>query len=218
MYRCCIFDLDGTLLNTLTALSYCTNLALGKYGLGRVPTEEFKWIVGDGYVNQIKRSLTYLGDKELVHLEEACKDYMEIFHKHCMYEVRPYEGILKMLEELKRQGIKLAVFSNKPHDQTVVSIEEAFGKGFFDEIAGQIDGVPKKPDPSGAIRIARKLGVKKEECLYIGDTNTDMKTGIAAGMDTLGVLWGFRSREELEAFHPMAVIEHPKEILNYIEK
>ncbi|MEE1312281.1 MAG: HAD family hydrolase [Lachnospiraceae bacterium] len=217
MYRCCIFDLDGTLLNTLNALSYCSNAALRKYGLGEIPTEEFKWMVGDGYRNQMRRALIYLGDKELVHWEEACKDYMEIFREHSMYGVQPYDGILETIRQLKEMEIKLAVLSNKPNGQAINNIEEIFGKEYFDFIAGQIDGVPKKPDPSGALRIAKQFGVRPEECLYIGDTNTDMKTGIGAGMKTIGVTWGFREREELEAFSPVTIIDHPQQIVDLIQ-
>lgn len=213
MFRCCIFDLDGTLLNTLHTLSYCTNLTLEKYGLGTVPTEEFRWIVGDGYRNQIKRSLTYLGDTELEHWEEACEEYMKIFDANCMYGIEIYEGIPEMLKALKEKGILLAVLSNKPNQQAIYNVEEIFGKGFFDDIAGQIDGIPKKPDPGSAFAMAQRLGVKPEECLYIGDTNTDMKTGLAANMKTIGVTWGFRDREELEAFGPAAVIDHPDQIV-----
>lgn len=213
MYKCCIFDLDGTLLNTLTALSYCTNHVLHGYGLGEIPTEEFKWMVGDGYRNQIKRALIYLGDKELVHYEEACKNYMDFFSRNSMYHVEPYTGIRQMLSELKEMGMIITVLSNKPDGQAVVNIEKSFGKGYFDYVAGQIDGVPKKPDPSGALRIAERFGIQPEECLYIGDTNTDMRTGISAGMCTIGVLWGFRKRKELEEFHPYAIIHHPSEII-----
>lgn len=218
MFKCCIFDLDGTLLNTLSALSYCTNHVTRGYGMGEIPTEEFKWMVGDGYVNQMKRALTYLGDKKLLHLEETCKNYMEFFAKNCLHEVKPYDGILETIAKLKEMGLKIAVFSNKPHQQAVDNIKAIFGEGVFDYVAGQMDGVPKKPDPSGALNIAEKFGVKPEECLYVGDTNTDMKTGTSAGMCTLGVLWGFRGREELEACHPADIIAHPSEIVDWAKK
>lgn len=218
MYKCCIFDLDGTLLNTLTALSYCTNHVVRDYGLGEIPTEEFKWMVGDGYRNQMKRALTYLGDTELVHLEETCKNYIDFFSRHCLYEVKPYDGIPELLEELKKKELKLAVFSNKPNQQAIDNINGIFGEGYFDYIAGQIDGIPKKPDPSGAWKIAEQFGVKPEECIYIGDTNTDMKTGTAAGMYTVGVLWGFRDREELEMYHPNKIIGHPSEIMTLLQE
>ena len=216
MYRCCIFDLDGTLLNTLTALSYCTNHVVKGYGMGEIPTEEFKWMVGDGYRNQMKRALTYLGDTGLVHLEETCKNYIDFFSKNSLYQVHPYEGIPEVLEELKGMGMKLAVFSNKPNQQAIDNVEGIFGKDYFNYVVGQIDGVPKKPDPSGALKIAKMFGAAPEECIYIGDTNTDMKTGIAAGMYTIGVLWGFRERQELEMFHPDAIISHPSEITKFV--
>jgi phosphoglycolate phosphatase len=218
MYQCCIFDLDGTLLNTLEALSYCTNHVVEPYGLGRIPTEEFKWMVGDGYRNQMKRALTYLGDDKLTYFEETCKNYIEFFGKHCLHEVKPYDGIVETLQELKDKGMKLAVLSNKPNQQTIDNVKAIFGEEMFDFIAGQVDGVPIKPDPGGALRIAKQFDVAPEACLYIGDTNTDMKTGKAAGMCTIGVLWGFREREELEAFHPAAIVEHPSEIVKWIQE
>ena len=216
MYKCCVFDLDGTLLDTLTALSYCTNHVTMGYGMGEIPREEFKWMVGDGYVNQMKRALSYLGDKDLVHLEECCKNYMEFFARNCLHGVVPYEGIPELLAELKKRGLILTVFSNKPDQQARDNITGIFGPDLFDHVAGQKEGFPKKPDPAGALRIAEIYGVKPEECLYIGDTNTDMKTGVAAGMYTIGVLWGFRDREELEACHPDRIIEHPLEILDFL--
>ena len=209
MYRCCIFDLDGTLLNTIHALTYTTNLVLARLGLGTVDEEHMKHFVGDGYLTQMERCLKYVGDSELIHYEESLPIYMEEFAKHCLHQVEPYPGILEMTRFLKGRGVKLAVLSNKPHARTVETIETFFGKGYFDAIAGEREGVPKKPDPRGVFVLAKELGVSLEECLYFGDTNTDMKTGQNAGVDTAGVLWGFRDRGELEAFHPKYLLENP---------
>ena len=218
MIRCCIFDLDGTLLNTLDALTYTTNLTLKEFGYGPVDPEHIKQFVGDGYRMQVKRALQYSGDRELLHYEEALSAYMRLFAEHCLYHVRPYEGIPELLEALKAQGIRIAVLSNKPHARTVENIEAVFGKDYFDIVAGQKDDVPKKPDPSGALKAAKICGADPSECLYFGDTNTDMKTGKNAKMTTVGVLWGCRGREELAAFQPEFLLEKPLDILTEIEK
>lgn len=214
MYRCAIFDLDGTLLNTLPALQRTTNLVLEHFGLGPVSTEQIKQFVGDGYKNQMRRALLACGDEKLTHYDEALEVYQREFAKNCNYEVKPYDGICDLLEALKQRHLKLAVLSNKPHERTVENIETVFGKGYMDMIAGEQEGVPKKPDPAGVYRILEKLEVTPEECLYFGDTNTDMRTGLAAGLTTVGVLWGFRDEEELKSFKPHYLIASPDEILN----
>lgn len=212
MYRCCIFDLDGTLLDTIHALTYTTNLVLKRLGLGEVDEAHMKHFVGDGYRTQMERCLKYAGDPELTRYEESLAIYTEEFASHCLYRVKPYEGIRELTEFLRSRGVKLAVLSNKPHARTVENIETIFGKGYFDAVAGEREGIPKKPDPRGVFALAAELGVPLEECLYFGDTNTDMLTGRNAGVDTVGVLWGFRDREELEAFAPAYLVEHPSEV------
>ncbi|MEY8336524.1 HAD family hydrolase [Lachnospiraceae bacterium 62-35] len=216
MYRCCIFDLDGTLLNTIHALTFTTNRVMERFGLPLVTEEQMKHFVGDGYKKQVERALLSAGDKGMEHYEEALLVYMKEFEKYCLYQVEPYDGIQELLDFLKKQGIKIAVFSNKPHLRAVENIEGTFGKGFFDLVAGEKPGIKKKPDPAGVFLIMEKLQVRPEECLYFGDTNTDMKTGKAAGLDTVGVLWGFRGREELEKFHPKYLISHPLQIIEIL--
>ena len=218
MYRCCIFDLDGKLLNTIHALTFTTNQVLKRLSLPELTEDQMKYCVGDGYKMQMRRSILAAGDRELVHFEESLPIYMEEFAKYCMYQVAPYDGIPDLLEFLKEKNVKTAVFSNKPHPMAVENIEGIFGKGYFDLIEGQKPEVPKKPDPTGVFLIMEKLQVKPEECLYFGDTNTDMRTGKAAGVDTVGVLWGFRKREELEEFHPKYLISSPLEICQAFEE
>lgn len=217
MYQCCIFDLDGTLLNTIHALTYTTNRVLERFGLGPADESHVMLFVGNGYRKQMERALIYCGDKELKHLEEAQTIYMEEFAKYCMYQVAPYEGITELLAFLKSQRIKIAVLSNKPHERTVENIYHVFGRGYFDLVAGEREGIPRKPDPTGALMIAEQLGVRPSQCLYLGDTNTDMETGIAAGMDTVGVTWGFRARQELESFRPRYVVDHPGEVIEIVK-
>lgn len=212
MYRLCIFDLDGTLLNTISALTYTTNMTLSAFGLPGIVPEQTKRMVGDGYKKQMERALTACGDEKLTHYEEALPLYMKNFAKYCMRDVKPYDGIPHLLAYLRENQVKIAVFSNKPHDQAVENIETVFGNGYFDCVRGEQPGTPKKPAPDGALSICAELKIKPEECLYLGDTNTDMRTGIAAGMDTVGVTWGFRDREELESFSPKYLVDAPAQV------
>lgn len=214
MIRCCIFDLDGTLLNTLSALRITVNLTLEHFGYPAIGEEKVKKFVGDGYKLLVERALKDAGDVELKHYEEALQVYMDTFAGHSMDQVEPYDGIAELLKQLKERGIKIAVLSNKPHERTVDNIETVFGKGYFDYVAGEQPGIPRKPDPAGVYRILEAFGEKPEACLYFGDTNTDMQTGLGAGLVTVGVTWGFRDREELESFHPQYVIDKPREVFD----
>lgn len=217
-YQLCMFDLDGTLLNTVGALTYSTNATLREFGLGPVTPDQVKRIVGDGYRMQMERALKLCGDEKLAFHEASLPIYMKNFSENCMREVAPYEGITEVLDWLKAQGIKIAVFSNKPHHQAVENIETIFGKDYFDAVFGEQAGTPKKPAPDGAWKLCRRLGITPEKTLYLGDTATDMKTGIAAGMDTVGVTWGFRERDELLACGPNGVIDHPLQIKELVEQ
>lgn len=218
MYRLCIFDLDGTLLDTIHALTLTTNRVLAHFGLKETDEAHMKLFVGNGYKTQMERSLKWAGDETLQYYEASLPVYLKEFEEHCLYRVAPYEGIREMLTFLKQQGVKIAVLSNKPHERTVENIEYAFGKGYFDAITGEREGVPKKPDPQGVFALAKELDINLSDCLYFGDTNTDMETGKNAGVDTVGVLWGFRDRKELEAFGPNYIIESPLEVKQIFEE
>lgn len=216
MYKVCIFDLDGTLADTVESMAVCANRALAKLGLQELPTENFRYYAGDGAAELVKRCLRDSGDTKLTHYDEMLALYKEYFSKGCMIGVTLYNGIPELLEELKRRDVHIAVLSNKPHAQAKDVVAQLFGEGYFDYVQGQREDVPRKPSPIGALRIAEQFAVKPEECLYLGDTDTDMQTGKAAGMYTFGVLWGFRTREELEANHADVIIAHPLEILEYM--
>ncbi|MBU9739027.1 HAD family hydrolase [Diplocloster agilis] len=212
MWKAVLFDLDGTLADTLKSLHYCTNRALKYCGLPGHPMEAYKTMVGDGAAKLLERALIAAGDTQLVNMEKITAKYKEVFAKDCMYEVKPYDGILELLGTLKERGIKIAVLSNKPHAQTIDVVETLFGKGYFDHVQGQQEGIRRKPYPDGALAIAAGFGIEPAECLYLGDTNTDMQTGNAAGMHTVGVTWGFRDREELEANQAQDIIDAPMEL------
>lgn len=215
--KACVFDCDGTLLDTLASIAYCANRALRDFGFRDFEKEAYKLFVGDGAATLIKRCLSRAGDENCLHFPEVFARYREYFAVDCMYEVRPYEGVPEAIAELKKRGIAVSVLSNKPHAETRKVIGDMFGAKTFDYVQGQMDGLPIKPAPDGALKIAEALRVRPEECLYIGDTGTDMKTGNAAGMHTVGVLWGFRDRQELMENHAQIIIEKPCEILGLLQ-
>ena len=210
--KLCIFDLDGTLAKTQESIARPVNMTLSYYGLPPQPVEAFNYFAGDGLKNALKRALAAAGDTDSSHLEEGlpmCRAWMQ---EDPCFHAEPYDGIVQALEELKKDDVKIAVFSNKPHESAVSVVETIFGKGFFDHIQGQTDEIPIKPDPEGVFEILTKYGAEKEECLYFGDTNTDMLTGHNAGVTTVGVTWGFRPRSELEEYGADIIIDSPKEI------
>ena len=218
--RLAVFDLDGTTANTLDNLAFCANSVTAFYGLSPVESFRFKYFVGDGSRVQMQRLLTYKGlysgEKDEPFLEEVYRRYLAFLMDHCADNVVPYDGIIEAVEALGRQGVKSVVFSNKPHDQAVKVVDTVFPKDLFAMVRGQIEGYPRKPDPAGALYLADKMGVSASECIYFGDTNTDMLTGKAAGMLTVGVLWGFREREELEKAGADIIISTPAEITSLI--
>ena len=217
MIKACIFDLDGTLTNTLDSLVYSTNETLKEMKLPQISEEQCRLFVGNGARVQMEKALGSSGSENLDRIEEAMQIYGRIFDANCTYHVVPYEGITEMLESMKNRGLKLAVLSNKPHKQAVHVVETIFGKETFQWIQGQIDTVPRKPDPMAVLQIAEKLGATPEETLYIGDSEVDVATGKNAQMHTVGVTWGFRGKEVLEDAGAELIVDSPEEIMNMIE-
>lgn len=216
MYRVCIFDLDGTLTDTLESLTYSVNETLKELGLGSITSEQCRQFVGDGARALMERTLRAVGDGELIRIEQAMEVYGRIFGENCTYHVKPYDGILDMLDELRERGIKTAVLSNKPHLQTVDVVGKILGKERFDGINGQKEGVERKPDPAGVFETLTALGIPKKECLYIGDSDVDMETARRAEVAAVGVSWGFRSREILSEAGADYIIDTPKELLELV--
>jgi phosphoglycolate phosphatase len=215
LYRACIFDLDGTLSDTLESIAYYSNAALTQCGYRAIPAADYRRIVGDGADMQMHRMLNILRG-EGNYTEEEIKSlrsvYNALYASDPLYLVKPYPGMAETLSLLKRNGLRTAVLSNKPDAWVQPIVRGLYPAGGFDLCIGQRPEIPRKPAPDGALLIARKLGVQPAECLYVGDTNTDMKTGAAAGMITVGVLWGFRGRQELEENHARYIIEKPEEL------
>ena len=216
MYKCCIFDLDGTLTNTLESMTYSVNLTLKEMGLSQITKDQCRMFVGNGARVLIEESLKVSGDPKASRIEEGMKIYGRIFDQNCTYHVTPYEGIPEMLKALKDRGIHLAVLSNKPDRQTVKVVKEIFGDNIFDYAQGQKDGIRRKPAPDGVWYLMEQMQVSKEECLYIGDSEVDAATGKNAGLKTIGVLWGFRDRKTLETAGADHLIERPEELLQFV--
>lgn len=214
--KACIFDLDGTLTNTLESMTYSVNLTLKEMGLSQITKDQCRMFVGNGARVLIEESLKVSGDPKASRIEEGMKIYGRIFDQNCTYHVTLYEGILEMLKALKDRGIHLAVLSNKPDRQTVKVVKEIFGDNIFDYAQGQKDGIRRKPAPDGVWYLMEQMQVSKEECLYIGDSEVDAATGKNAGLKTIGVLWGFRDRKTLETAGADHLIERPEELLQFV--
>lgn len=218
MIKAVLFDLDGTLSDSLASMALAGNTVLEQFGLPKMPVENYRYYCGDGAAMLVKRALSEAGDKELQYFDKAYEAYQEVFRKDCTFNVKPYDGIQEMLASLQKKGIKIAVVSNKPHDRTIDVVEKLFGLDAFDAVIGMKEGRKGKPDPAGALETAQILGVVPSECAFVGDTNVDMKTGTNAGMLRIGVLWGFRDREELVENGADEIVENPQELVEKLEQ
>lgn len=214
--KACIFDLDGTLTNTLESMTYSVNLTLEEMGLSKITKDQCRLFVGNGARVLMEKSLKVAGDTDASRIEEGMEIYGRIFDQNCTYHVTPYEGIPEMLKALKDKGIQLAVLSNKPDRQTVKVVKAIFGEELFDYAQGQKEGIRRKPEPDGVWYLMEQMHVSKEECLYIGDSEVDAATGRNAGLKTIGVLWGFRDRKTLETAEVDDLIDRPDELLQFV--
>lgn len=214
--KACIFDLDGTLTNTLESMTYSVNLTLEEMGLSKITKDQCRLFVGNGARVLMEKSLKAAGDTDASRIEEGMEIYGRIFDRNCTYHVTPYEGIPEMLKALKDKGIHLAVLSNKPDRQTVKVVKAIFGEELFDYAQGQKEGIRRKPEPDGVWYLIEQMHVSKEECLYIGDSEVDAATGRNAGLKTIGVLWGFRDRKTLETAGVDDLIDRPDELLQFV--
>jgi len=217
MIKACIFDMDGTVSNTINSIAYFANNALNKAGFPSIETELYKKLVGNGAKVLVERMLKTVGADESYY-EEVAREYNTKYDADFLYLTEPYEGIIDMLKALKEMGIKSAILSNKPHSTALKVSDALFSKELIEVCYGGRDGVALKPDPAGVFEILDELSLSKEECLYIGDTATDMKTGKGAGLYTVGVLWGFRDKQELEDGGADEIISHPSQLIDIIKK
>lgn len=209
-----IFDLDGTLLDTLAGLAETCNTVLTGYGFPQHGQDQYRQFVGDGLTTLMERT-TPAGTKRPV-VEACCARFTELYAKSWRASCAPYAGIREMLAALRAKSFHLAVLSNKPHAFTSLIVDEIFPGGIFAQVYGQRDGFAKKPDPHVALGIAARFGSPPAETVFVGDSAVDIRTGKAAGMTTVGVAWGFRRREELMENNADIIINSPVELLDHV--
>ena len=216
MMEAVVFDLDGTLLDTLEDLADSMNAVLAARGFPIHGSEAYRYFVGDGMETLVRRALPHddLSEK----LVRQCTDAMK-----AEYAVRwadktvAYNGIPELLHALTSRGMPMAVLSNKPDEFTRLAVAELLKPWSFEPVCGARPDLPKKPDPTGARSIAAALRVTPDHCLYLGDTRTDMETALGAGMFAVGVTWGFRPPTELEAAGAQALVDEPRDVVSLLD-
>ena len=211
-YKAVIFDLDGTLLDILSDLGDSMNSVLEVHELPVHDLESYKYMIGDGVELLVKRALPEsMNDDDNV--KEFVAEYRAAYEKNWKNKTRLYDGIVELIDSLCSYDLNLAVLSNKPHDFTQLCVREFLPCEKFDIVLGHRTGKKPKPDPDGAVEITEKLGVSPEQVLYLGDTNVDMKTAVSAGMHPVGVLWGFRKKDELLKSGAKDLLDKPGDLL-----
>jgi phosphoglycolate phosphatase len=214
-YKGVIFDLDGTLADTLEDIAGSMNRVLHAHGYPARPVNDYKLLVGRGLDNLVALSLPV--DVRLPENINQChQEMIADYTVNCLVKTHLYEGISEMLNELVKHGIPVAVFSNKAEPLTIRIVNALMGNIPFLKVTGARSDLPKKPDPSGALDTAVLMKLPARELVYVGDSDVDMMTANRAGMFAVGVLWGFRSKEELQANGARALLSHPRELVGIL--
>lgn len=209
-----IFDLDGTLIDSLEDIALSMNDVLQEFNLPTHPLKSYNQFVGDGALYLTQRAVPKNSSQELI--DSILKRYKEVYDKAIYHSTKPYEGIYELLEKLQNTSLKMGVLSNKPHEFTLKYVKTLFHQFEFLQVHGQKEDVPKKPHPQGALNIAQAFNLSSDEILYIGDTPTDIHTAKNANMKSIGVLWGFRTKEELQEAGADFLAQHPQDIWDII--
>jgi len=216
MIKAIIFDLDGTLIYTLEDLMDSVNYALEKYGYKKISLEETRLNVGNGQRVLIKKSLPENSCDELIDEVGAC--YTNRYKTHFNIKTKSYEGINEVLEYLQINNIKIGVNTNKFENVAKDLLKQIFPTINFNIIVGEQDGLPHKPDPSGAYKIINELKVNKDEVLYVGDSGVDMQTAANANIKSIGCKWGFRDEKTLKENNATYIIDNPKQIIEIVKE
>lgn len=211
-----IFDLDGTLVNSLEDIADSANEAITKLGAPSHAVEAYRCFVGDGLAKLMERAMPDGSPRSA--LQESIEAFRSIYNNKWSNKTRPYPGIMDMLERLQQSGVNMAVLSNKPDNFTQKCVNLFFPKIDFNAIAGKKDDTPSKPDPLSTLKMLEVLEVHPAQSVFVGDSSVDIETGIGAGMNTIGVDWGFRTKSELEGAGADLVISSPQELIHYVSK
>jgi phosphoglycolate phosphatase len=215
-YKAVLFDLDGTLLDTLDDLTEAMNRVLKKRGFPTRPSEAYRYLIGEGTVFFVTGALPEEHREEET-IRTCLEEFRTDYGQNWKVKTRPYPGVAEMLEAIAAHGLKMAILSNKPDFFVQPCVKQLLPQWNFAVVLGQRDGVPPKPDPTGALDVSDRLRVAPERFLYLGDSGVDMKTACAAGMSPIGALWGFRSAQEMEEGGAKALIKYPLEILGFLD-
>lgn len=212
LIKAVLFDLDGTLTDTLQDIADAMNRALRLHALPEWPVDAYRYLVGDGAKKLAERAVRERQELAL----SVQREYQAYYETHNLVTAKPYDGVPEMLATLRARGIKLAVFSNKPDADTKNVVRHFFPDTAWQTVRGQVSGIPVKPDPAGALLTARALGETPQDILYLGDTATDMHCARNAGMVPVGALWGFRTEDELRHSGAVRCLMHPLDLLAFI--
>jgi phosphoglycolate phosphatase len=212
-YKAVIFDLDGTLVDTLRDLADSVNYVLGQLSLPTHSVDSYKWRVGDGARMMILRSLP---ENKQAMLDKVLPLQQAYYGEHYCDTSRPYPGVVEVVNDLKKQGFRLAVLSNKPDGHTREIVSQLFGPDMFDLVTGKREDMTLKPDPTSALWVAEQLGAAPKEIVYVGDTKVDMQTAKNAGMLAVGVTWGFRGRQELIENGADVLIDRAEQLVDLV--
>ncbi|MCL2457319.1 MAG: HAD-IA family hydrolase [Desulfobulbus sp.] len=214
-YNAVLFDLDGTLLDTLDDLASAANQVLTDQGAPPHPVDAYRHFVGDGLHTLVERMLP-ADRRDAETVSAALAAFQETYARVWRHRSAPYPGIADLLDRLAAGGVRMSVLSNKPDAFTRLCVQRLLTCWHFDPLLGQREGVPKKPDPAGALEIARLLQLDPSRILYVGDSGVDMRTAQAAGMDAAGALWGFRDQAELVRTGAKHLVARPEDLLPLI--
>ena len=212
-----LFDLDGTLLDTLQDLAESMNAVLARHGYPEHPTDAYRYFVGDGVAQLVVRALPEAARRDPV-ISDCVREMRDEYAQRWDTQTCLYAGIAALLDHLETMGIVKTILSNKPDDFTHRIVAKYLGDWSFTEVHGARESVPRKPDPTAAIAIAHRLSIPAERFLYVGDTNTDMETARSAGMHAVGALWGFRTERELRDSGAQTLVSKPEDVLSLLRR
>ena len=214
-YKLAIFDLDGTILDTLEDLADSTNYALSVYHMPEHTIDEVHWFVGNGIHRLIERAVPKGSSDEQI--EQVFTTFKEYYKDHCAVKTRPYDGIMELLKTLREKGILTAVVSNKGDFAVQILCEDYF-RGMFDFAVGEREGIRRKPAPDSVLAVLEKFQISKDEAVYIGDSEVDIQTAFHAGMKEIAVTWGFRPESFLKENGADCIVHTPEELLKVLQK
>ena len=211
-----LFDLDGTLLDTLADIAGAANAALALESMPTHPSASYRQFIGDGVAMLFRRALPSDQDHDNARIERCVHHFHATYATTWNVSSKLYPGIAELLDVLTARNLPLAILSNKPDEFTQLCTRHFLSAWTWQAVVGQRDEVPRKPDPTAALQIARDLAIDPAQIVYVGDSSVDMRTAKAAGMPAIGVSWGFRSAEELRSTGATAIIDHPSELLSWL--